>query len=152
MRTAKTNRHGGREQRRDSNPRWSSVAHRKHSLEIFSSTVYANGIDTATAIDVTFASRPASASPSFEPLGVPIREIPKAIGVNGNFTRMNGLDDVTSASTQFCPGARGLDTDRLEDRLVANAPIFDRLEDGGNAGYRNSASRRKLHCEYEVAL
>ena len=67
-----------------------------------------NCINCTIATDATFAGRPASALPQFDPRGIPISEIPKALGVDGSFVRVKSLDDVSSVFGEFGAGSRGV--------------------------------------------
>lgn len=67
-----------------------------------------NCVNCVVATDATFAGRPASALPQFDPRGVPISEIPKALGVESSFTPAQSLDDIASVFGEFGPGARGV--------------------------------------------
>jgi hypothetical protein len=67
-----------------------------------------NCANCAIATDATFGGRPASALPQLDPRGVPISDIPKALGVKGNFVRANSLDDVSSTFESFGAGSRGV--------------------------------------------
>jgi filamentous hemagglutinin len=67
-----------------------------------------NCANCVVATDATFAGRPASALPQFDPRGVPISEIPKALGVDSSFARVRSLDEVTSLFEDFGAGSRGV--------------------------------------------
>jgi len=67
-----------------------------------------NCVNCAIATDRTFAGYPTSALPQFDPRGVPISEIPKGLGIEGNFTKVKSLDDVISTFGEFGAGSRGV--------------------------------------------
>lgn len=66
-----------------------------------------NCVNCAIAVDLTFSGQPASALPNLSD-GLPISEIPKALGVNGKFSPTGGLDDIASQLASNGPGARGI--------------------------------------------
>ncbi len=65
-------------------------------------------VNCVVATDATFAGRPASALPQFDPRGIPIREIQHALGVTCDFARVKSVEEVTSLFRQFGPGSRGV--------------------------------------------
>ena len=67
-----------------------------------------NCVNCAIATDRSFAGHPTSALPQFDPKGVPISEIPKALGLKSSFARVKTLDDVTTTFGEFGAGSRGI--------------------------------------------
>jgi hypothetical protein len=58
-------------------------------------------------LNTLFAGHPTSALPQFDARGVPISEIPKALGIKGSFTKAKSLSDITSTFEEFGPASRG---------------------------------------------
>lgn len=67
-----------------------------------------NCVNCVVATDATFAGRPATALPQFDPRGVPISEIPKALGVEGSFARVGSIEEVGAVFGEFGAGSRGV--------------------------------------------
>jgi hypothetical protein len=67
-----------------------------------------NCVNCAIATDRTFAGHPTSALPQFDPRGVPISEIPKALGIEGSFTKAKTMDDLTETFAELGAGSRGV--------------------------------------------